>query len=713
MPAHTAHLSATGFEPQRKPIGIGLALALSMGSFAASAADADLTLKPVVVTGSRVEAQSFDLPYSVDVIDARSIGEAQLKVNVSESLAAVPGLVVQNRQNYAQDLQISSRGFGARAAFGVRGIKLITDGIPASTPDGQGQAATFNLDTAERIEVLRGPFSTVYGAGSGGVIQLFSREGSGAPSIKAGVLGGSWGTTKYAHEAQGEKDGVGYLVNGSRFDTDGFRHHSAASRDQSFAKITLRPDQDSKLNFIAATLHQADTQDPQGITWDTFQVDRRAVESAATDYNVRKNIDNVQGGMNYERRIGAGTLQLSAYVGRRSVLQYQSIPTFVQNIVTRPGQAGGVIDFEREFHGLSARWIHTLAALGGELTLTGGVDYDRSRDDRQGYENFLGSATAPTVIGVRGNLRRDEIDTVTSLDPYLQASWKRGKWGLQAGLRHSHVETEVDDRYLANGDDSGSVSFNKTTPAVGVTYELNPALNLYASAARGYETPTLGEMAYSAGGTGFNLGLKPSTSTQYEFGAKAFVGDYTRLNVAVFQINTDDEIVSAGATGGRTYYTNAASTLRQGLEVAVDSEFSQRWRGKFAFTHMRAVYDASDSGIDDGKRLPAIPATSVYGELAWQPLQGLSTALEAVYRSRVFVNDANDEQVAPSYTLFNLRVAATQTQGPWQFQQMLRLDNLFDRTYVGSVIVNDSNGKFYEPGPGFSAYAGVSARYSF
>ena len=157
MPAHTAHLSATGFEPQPKPIAIGLALALSMGSFAASAADADLTLKPVVVTGSRVEAQSFDLPYSVDVIDARSIGEAQLKVNVSESLAAVPGLVVQNRQNYAQDLQISSRGFGARAAFGVRGIKLITDGIPASTPDGQGQAATFNLDTAERIEVLRGP----------------------------------------------------------------------------------------------------------------------------------------------------------------------------------------------------------------------------------------------------------------------------------------------------------------------------------------------------------------------------------------------------------------------------------------------------------------------------------------------------------------------------------------------------------------------------
>ena len=713
MSTHTSRRTTNTDVPQRRPISIGLALALSMGSFAAGAAEADLQLKPVVVTGSRVEAQSFELPFSVDVVDQRSISEGQLKVNVSESLAAVPGLVVQNRQNYAQDLQISSRGFGARAAFGVRGIKLVTDGIPASTPDGQGQAATFNLDTAERIEVLRGPFSTVYGASSGGVIQLFSRDGSGPPSIKAGILGGSWGTTKYELEAEGEKGGVGFLVNGSRFETDGYRDHSAASRDQSFAKITLKPDADSKLNFIAATLHQADTQDPQGVTWATFQRDPRAVESAAIDYNVRKNIDNVQGGMNYERRIGAGTLQFSAYAGKRSVLQYQSIPAIVQNIATRHGQAGGVIDFDREFHGMSARWIQTLAAAGGELTLTGGIDYDRSEDDRQGYENFLGPATAPTALGVRGNLRRDEIDTVTSLDPYLQASWKRGSWGLQAGLRHSHVETEVDDKYLVNGDDSGSVSFSKTTPAVGVTYELSPALNLYASAGKGYETPTLGEMAYSAGGAGFNLGLKPSTSTQYELGAKAFVSDYTRVNAAVFQISTEDEIVPGGATGGRTYYTNAASTLRQGVEVAVDSEFSRQWRGKLAFTHMRAIYDESSGAISAGKRLPGIPATSIYGELAWQPMQGLTTALETVYRSHVFVNDGNDARTAPSYTLFNLRVAATQKQGAWQFQEMLRLDNLFDRKYIGSVIVNDSNSKFYEPGPAFSAYAGVSARYTF
>ncbi|HRG71832.1 MAG TPA: Plug domain-containing protein, partial [Thauera aminoaromatica] len=187
---------------------------------AAPAAAEAVTLNPVVVTGAPTATESFDLPYSVDSVDMRANQAGNLGVNASEALAGVPGLVIQNRQNYAQDLQISVRGFGARAAFGVRGVKLIADGIPATNPDGQGQAATFNLDTAERIEVMRGPFSTVYGNHAGGVIQLFSRTGEGAPRVRASALGGSWGTTKFGIGAEGEKDGVGFVLDASRFDTD-------------------------------------------------------------------------------------------------------------------------------------------------------------------------------------------------------------------------------------------------------------------------------------------------------------------------------------------------------------------------------------------------------------------------------------------------------------------------------------------------------------
>lgn len=702
-----------------------MALLAGLGVAPAFAADLAPTLNPVVVTGSRVEAQSFDLPFSVDAVDMQPVQAGNLGVNASEALAAVPGLVVQNRQNYAQDLQISVRGFGSRAAFGVRGVKLIADGIPASTPDGQGQAATFNLDTAQRIEVMRGPFSTVYGNHAGGVIQLFSRDPKGAPSVYGGVLGGAWGTTKVDIGAEGEKNGVGYLVDASRFDTDGYRHHSAATRDQLFGKLLLRPDEDSRLTLVANALRQDDTQDPLGLTWGTFKHDPRAVESAAETFDTRKSIDHRQGGATYERRFGAGRLQLSAYAGERSVTQFQAIPPSAQNIVTRPRHSGGVIDFDRAFHGLGARWTHVLTAGPGELTLTGGIDYDRAEDDRKGFENFLGRANAPIAVGVKGRLRRNEIDTVTSVDPYAQASWKLDKWTLQAGLRHSDVKFEVDDKYIVTGnpDDSGDIRYRKTTPALGVLYQLSPVVNLYASAARGFETPTLAELSYSGTGAtdGFNFGLKPATSKQYELGAKAFVGENTRVNVAVFEIRTQDELVVDNSQGGRTVFKNAGSTLRQGLELAADSEFSRNWHGKLSVTRLRAIYDEDfvsiingvRTTVADGKRIPGIPALSAYAELEWKPREGLSAAIETVHRGKVFVEDTNTRRAAPAYTLANLRLTAEQRSGSWTFRELLRVDNLFDKEHIASVIVGDGNDRFYEPGPTRSLYAGVRASYRF
>jgi iron complex outermembrane recepter protein len=700
--------------PLRAPVRPIAAAVLAILAGQAAHAD-DLTLNPVVVTGSRAEAQTFDLPYAIDVVGAERISDGQLRVNASEALAVVPGLVVQNRQNYAQDLQISSRGFGARAAFGVRGVKLIADGIPATNPDGQGQAATFNLDTAERIEVLRGPFSTIYGNHAGGVIQMFSRDGKGAPSVTGGVLGGSWGTSKVDVGSEGQVGTTGYLLDLSRFDTNGYREHSAATRDQGFAKITAVPDEDSKLALIAGGIKQDDTQDPLGINWTTFKNSPRSADPVAVAFNTRKSIDHVQGGANYERRFGPGVLQVTAYAGTREVTQYQAIPVAVQ---LNPRHSGGVVDFDRDFHGGAARWIHTLPAGPGELTLTAGVDYDYSQDDRKGYQNFVG-----TTLGVKGKLRRNETDTVSDLDPYLQGNWKSGDWTLQAGVRHSHVEFDVNDHYIVgvNGDDSGNVSYDQTTPAVGLSYLINPALNVYVALAKGFETPTFNELAYSSSGGGFNFNLKPASSHQVEVGVKAFLGANTRVNASVFQINTDDELVVAGSLGGRTAYQNAGSTLRQGFELGVDSAFSPHWQARLAFTALRAIYDqafVSGSGatavqVPEGRRLPGVPAASLFGELEWKPMAGVSTAVETQYRSKVYVEDTNTRRAAPGYTLVNLRLAAEQLQGAWQIKEMFRVDNLFDRQYVGSVIVADANQRYYETGNGCSVYAGVSARYRF
>jgi len=703
---------------RRKPLALMYAAGAVLAASANAAADPDPETVPVVVvTGSRIEHDSFDFPAAIDVVDAGRIGNAQLRVNASEALAAVPGLVVLNRQNYAQDLQISSRGFGARSAFGVRGVRLIADGIPASMPDGQGQAASFNLDMAERIEVLRGPFSALYGNHSGGVVQLFTRDGRGRPTLATTISGGSDGIRKVDLNAQGEAGGVGYVIDASRFDTDGYRAHSAARREQALAKLSLRPSAASRLTITASSLDQDDTQDPLGVTWATFRRDPRAGEIDSTDtqmpnrtladrYDTRKSIDHRQAGAAFEQRFGADRVRITAYVGKRQVIQYQA---FSRGFQAPPSHSGGVVDFDRDFYGAELQWIAVRELAGGKLSTTAGLEYGRSRDDRQGFENFAGAQ-----LGVKGALRRSEIDTLSNLDPYLQTEWAGGPWVLTAGLRRSSLKVNVDDRFASNGVDSGSVDYSRITPVAGVLYKVSESLNVYASAARGFETPTLNELFYSSGGGGFNFGLAPAHSKHLELGAKLRLGEDTRMNAALFQARTDGEMVVESAAGGRTAYRNASSTLRRGAELSLESALGAGFSARAALTVLRATYETGFGNVAAGKRLPGVPRTSAYAELAWKDAaERLDAAVETIASSKIYVEDTNRENAAPGYAVVNLRVQARQSVERWRFKQFVRLNNVFDRDYVGSVIVGDSNRRYYEAAPGRQWMAGVSADYTF
>lgn len=687
---------------------------------AAQAENATYQADPLVVTGSRYQASGWQLPFSVNRIDAEQATLGKPGVNLSEALGSVPGLVVQNRQNYAQDLQISSRGFGARSAFGIRGIKLLADGVPLSNPDGQGQAATFDLDTLERIEVLRGPFASVYGSNSGGVIQLFSRDGEGAPKVALDTSQAAYGTSRTRVSAEGGNDKAGFIINRSHFETDGYRDHSGAILDKTFAKLTLYPDDVSKLSLSLSELDQNDTQDPQGLTWDQVQADRRSAAPSALAFNTRKTVDHRQLALNYERSFTTGTWQSTLYNGTRRVIQYQSIgKSFQEN---NPSQSGGVIDFERRFHGIGNRWIQSFDLGSSLLTVTTGLDYDYSRDDRQGYENFVGD-----TLGVKGDLRRDERNEVTSLSPYLQAAWQLDKLEIQAGLRYNHVEFDVDDNFILsnaclnpqteNCDDSGSVTYREWTPTLGASYALLPNLNIYASWGKGLETPTLNELSYSGPDNSFGFELKPATSEQFEIGLKSRLAEATNLQVALFQIDTDDELVVESASGGRSRFQNAAQTRRRGVELALQSRLSDTLRANLAYTEIDATYskDFTSNGrlIESGNKLPGIPARTLYGELAWQPQPWFSTAVEGLYRSKLYVEDSNTAKTAPSHALFNWQARFEQKAGALTFNQVLRIDNLLDREYIGSVIVGDGNGRYYEPGPERAWYVGAGVQYQF
>ncbi|MCC2958804.1 TonB-dependent receptor [Massilia sp. IC2-477] len=694
-----------------------IAAACMSAPLIAIADEVGVPINVVVVSATRSAHTSFDLPAAIDIVDAGHIRDTQPRVNASEALAAVPGLVARDRQNYAQDLQISSRGFGARSAFGVRGVRLVADGIPATMPDGQGQAATFNLDMAERIEVLRGPFSALYGNHSGGVIQLFTRDPKGAPAIESSFSAGSDGLRKLDVNAQGSSGKLGYLLDASRFETDGYRAHSAATRDQAYAKLVVEPSDTSRLVITASGLRQDDTQDPLGVTWATYQRDPRAGEIDTTDtqspqrtlaerYNTRKSIDHQQFGLTWEQRFGPDRLQVTAYGGNRRVVQYQS---FSRGFQAPPTHSGGVIDFDRDFHGIDANWRAVRDVAGGTLRATVGIEVARSTDTRQGFENFIGN-----TFGVKGNLRRDEQNEVRSTDPYAQLEWERGSWVLTGGVRRSRVSFDVTDRFLANGNDSGSVEYSHTAPVVGVLYKVSPMLNVYASAARGFETPTLNELFYSGTGAGFNFRLAPAIGKHLEAGVKAMLAPGVRVNAAVFQVRTKGELVVDSSAGGRTSYRNASATLRQGGELSLDAELGGGWNARLALSALRAIYDEAFGAVPEGSRLPGIPKTSLYGELGWTEQAGrFGAALETIANGRVYAEDTNTATPAPGYAIVNARVQASQQLGGWRFKQYARLNNLLDRTYVGSVIVGDTNRRYYEAAPGRNWIMGVSAQYQF
>jgi iron complex outermembrane receptor protein len=586
-------------------------------------------------------------------------------------------------------------------------VRLFTDGIPATMPDGQGQAASFNLDLAERIEVLRGPYSVVYGNHAGGVIQLFTREPEAGDRIEMRATGGSYDTWKLDANAQGRVGGFGYLLDASRFSTTGYRAHSAATRDQGLVKLSTALEDDGKLTFILNHLDQDGTQDPLGLSWASYQHDPRSVESVALTFNTRKSIDHSQVGAHYERGFAGGRLDLIAFYGERGVLQFQSIPPGPQ---AAPRSPGGVIDFARAFGGFDARWTHTVAVDAGTFSTTVGLDVQRSRDDRRGYQNFVG-----TELGVLGALRRNEIDRVTSIDPYLQLEWARGPWAFTTGLRRNDLKFAVDDRYFANGNDSGEVRYRQTTGMLGASFKLGAQTSVYVAAAKGLESPTLNELFYSGSGGGFNFGLKAARSKHLEAGLKTQIAKGVRAELAAYEVRTSDELIVDTATGGRTSYRNAARTLRQGVETSLQTQLPAGFSASVALSAGRAVYDApfstSTGVIEAGRRMPAVPAISGFAEFAWRDsASGRFAAVELHGRGRLEVEDSNAAPPAPGFASLSLRAGTEFRIVGWVASPFLRVDNVFDRQYVGSVIVGESNRRYYEPAPGLSFLAGIQLR---
>ena len=692
----------------------GAAALTLLWPLALAAGESATGLDTVIVSATRLRSvAAFDTPASISSVslDAQN---SRGDVNMAEVLGALPGVVALDRQNYAQDMQLSIRGFGARSTFGVRSLRLYADGIPAAMPDGQGQLSHFNLMGGDRVEVLRGPFSALYGNSSGGVVQLWSKPGSSDDSWRVKATGGSWGERTLAAQVAGQAAGlVGYNLALSRFTTDGWRDHASATRNSANGLFTVPLPGDGKLNLVGNYLNLPEAQDPLGVTRAQWDADPRQTTSVATQYDTRKSVKQTQAGAVWEQPLAADqTLRAMAYTGNRQVVQFLALPISSQ---TNPLNSGGVVDLGSRYGGGDLRW----SVRGGQqrpYELTVGVNADEQRQQRQGFENFIG-----TQLGVRGKLRRDEDNTVRNVDEFAQLWWQFApRWSVLAGVRHSQVKFASTDNYItaSNPNDSGSIDYSDTTPVAGLTFEPLTGLRVYASAGNGFETPTFNELSYRAdGAAGLALNLRPASSRNQELGIKWRDGQGTLLEAALFNAETRDELAVARNVGGRSSYQNVASARRQGAEAALETPLTQQLSLQLSWTRVDATFRSPylicvavgctvpNVAVAAGSRIPGVARQQTHAALHWQQ-NGWNASFELAQMSGIVANDVATE-VAPAYTLANLELGRQWRFSGGALRAFMRVDNLAGVRYIGSVIVNEGNGRYYEPGIDRTVLSGV------
>ena len=620
------------------------------------------------------------------------------RLDPAELLQYFPGVQVDSRSNYAQDTRISLRGFGARSAFGVRGIDLLVDGIPLSTPDGQGQLSSVMLDSIERIEVLRGPVAGLYGNGAGGVIalqtalpkqnQLSASWIAGDPGLQRQVLQGEWSGDKAAARIQF-----------ANTDIDGARPHSRAERKQ--AGLQWFYHAADELDLLVKHDYSDDPllQDPLGLTPAQWRSDPWQLNPAAETFDTRKEVSHQQTSISLRDNKGATRWQASVWQGERDILQYLG---FTGDAITG---SGGVVDLARDFSGASATFTQSLNLWAMPIDISVGGEFAQMQDHRQGYVNDF---------GVAGDMRRNDKGDLESRDIYsLMQLHPHEKWMLYAGARQTRLDIDVKDYFVvpannggwANPEDSGARHYREDAYALGADYSLTDDWTLFASSGRGYETPTLTEMAYKTNATGLNTELEAAVNHQRQWGIR-YQNELHEFSLTRFLIETDNEIVVDQSLNGRTSYRNAAETSRDGVELSLRYSLSEQISLHLSAQEIDAQFSAGDL---QGKQLPGVARRQYQMGVRWRPFTNdfLLVGFQGQGRSRIFT--ADDNQIhAPGFTTFDFTLQgiyplSAKTDLEW----WAKLANITDENYVGSVVVNQSNGRAFEPGLGRNTSAGL------
>jgi iron complex outermembrane receptor protein len=663
-------------------------------------------LEEIVVTATLLERTLGKTPAAVSVVTEDDIQLARQQLALDEALSRVPGLFMQNRYNFAQDLRLSVRGFGARGQFGIRGVKVLVDGIPETLPDGLGSVDSIDLGATSQIEVIRGPSSALYGNASGGVISLTSEGGRDVPQAELRVAAGGYDFAKSQLKFGGEAGRLNYLVSVSDQELQGYRAQSTYENKLLTGRFDVDLGRDRSLLTVVNFTDQPVSDDPGGLTAAVAPVNPRSAAPLNLQFDAGEALEQQRIGFVYTTPAGErGTITARNYYAWRDFGNL--LPTLSQ----------GIVDLERQFVGGGVSYSYDGFWLDRPNRFVVGADFDDQDDDRRRYDN---------LNGVQGPLGFDQNEHVTSYGVFVQNELSISeRVQLSFGVRYDEVDFEVTDRWLTNatGDDSGSKNFTDTSPMVGLVVELSDKVNFYTTYSSAFETPTTTEFALPGGGGGFNQALIPQTASNFEVGLRGTIGASQRYEVAVFTIDVEDELIGREipTSPGRFSFENAGETSRDGVEFSWTANPTDRIETTVSYTYSDFTLDqfienitiADPDGVDrSGNTIPGTPEHMLFAEFAYRAPRGWFVAADVLYVDEQFGDTANTV-VIPDYTLSNLRMGYDIELDSLVLSPFIGVNNLNDETYTANVRINAAANRFFEPGPGRTGYGGIAVNWKF
>jgi iron complex outermembrane receptor protein len=652
-------------------------------------------LDDISVTATRVEKTLESVPAAVGVVQQEAIQFAQPQLGLDESLSKVPGIFMQNRYNFAQDLRVSIRGFGARSAFGIRGIKVIVDGIPETLPDGQANVDSIDIGSIGNMQVIRGPVSALYGNASGGALLIESEAPPETPFISFRPSFGEEGFQKHQLKFGAKHDRFDYLINLSDLSYDGYREHSTTELSSLNSKFGLDLDDGARFTTVLNYTDSPQADDPGGLTEALVDEDPTQAWTRNLSLDSGEKLEQTRLGFVYDRLLGqSGELRLRNYYVSRDLANRLPIGATGQGILLDRFAVGG-----------GAQYTHSAPLSGHANRLTVGIDLDRQEDERK---RFLLAGDS------LGSKIQDQDEQVDSLGLYIQNEFSISeRLELTLGGRYDRLDFDVEDNFLGDGDDSGDRSFSKFSPTLGLRFTPRSGLNLYATISRSFESPTAVELR-DPGGAGFNQSLDPQVATNYELGMKGRLGNRARYDLALFTMDVKDELVPF-EIDDTEFYENAGESRRNGLEVQLVFEPVENLITTLAYTYSEFEFEEfiDDGGNDfSGKTIPGVPENLLSADFTYTHPDGVFAQFSALYVDEIYADNANTV-TNDAYTVADLRLGYTKFIGPWELSPFVGANNLFDKQYNGNVRINAFGGRYFEPAPDRDVYAGLTLRYDF